>query len=306
MELRHLRYFVAIAEREHFRRAAEQLLVAQPALTRYMKLLEQELGVALFERLPRGVRLTEEGRAFLPDAKRILADVERITERVRRLARGQAGTLHVSFSEAGGWRGVIPDSIVAFRAAQPDVELVLDPLSTAEQILGLREGRIDAAFLYELKTDELGIEHRPVQYDRVVLALPEKHPLAAKRVIRLQDLAQEAFVLTNRALNPQFDDDLLSACIRGGLMPRVVQVVSTSAIVLSLVAVGIGLGLIPSAMRWRLQEGVILRAVKGLEVPYTIEIAWRRDNPSPVLKKFIDLALTIARNTDKSANRAMR
>src|SRR6266849_9315020 len=134
MELRHLRYFVAVGEEQHYGRGAQRLRVAQPALSRQIQDLEDELGFKLFERLPRGVKISAAGKSFLEDARRILQQVNEATTRARRAARGQSGTLRVGFTENASWHGVVPDSFRKFRAQQPDAELQLNPLASLEQI----------------------------------------------------------------------------------------------------------------------------------------------------------------------------
>jgi DNA-binding transcriptional LysR family regulator len=144
MELRHLRYFVAIGEEENYRRAAQRLNVAQTALSTQIQDLEAELGFKLFDRLPRGVKLSAAGKLFLADARRILRDVNEAASRAARVARGQSGTLRVGFTENASWRGVVPESLRRFRKRQPDAELQLTPATSLEQIEAIRSGRLDA------------------------------------------------------------------------------------------------------------------------------------------------------------------
>jgi DNA-binding transcriptional LysR family regulator len=147
MELRHLRYFVAVGEEQHYGRASRRLRVAQPALSRQIQDLEEEVGFKLFERLPRGVKLSAAGKLFLEDARRILQEVSEAAGRAARVARGQSGTLRVGFSENASWRGVVPDSIRRFREQQPGAELQLQPAASLEQLEAIRSGRFDAGFL---------------------------------------------------------------------------------------------------------------------------------------------------------------
>src|ERR1700734_574198 len=138
MELRHLRYFVAIGEAQHYGRAARSLRVAQPALSRQIQDLEQEVGFKLFERLRRGVKLSAAGQLFLADARRILQEVNEAAVRAARVARGQSGTLRVGFTESTSWRGVVPESFRRFREMQPDADLELQPAASLEQLAALR------------------------------------------------------------------------------------------------------------------------------------------------------------------------
>jgi DNA-binding transcriptional LysR family regulator len=294
MDLRQLRSFVSVAELEHFRHAASRLRIAQPVLSRHIKALEDELGTPLFERLPRGVRLTDAGRALLEDARSILNDVQAAADRARRVARGETGTLHVTFTEVGSWRGIFPDTVRAFREAQPMVTLTLQALSSSAQQRGVVAGEIDVAFLYELGDIEPDLERRTVQEDSVMLVLPVSHRLAARKTVRLRDLVDAPFVWNVPGTNPRYDHALMSACQSKGLDPRIVQEVSNSATILSLVAVGVGVGFVPGMMRWRLQEGVILRPVADLAMPFRTDIAWRRDNQSASLRRFVELALSLS------------
>jgi DNA-binding transcriptional LysR family regulator len=150
MELRHLRYFVAIGEEENYRRAAQRLNVAQTALSTQIQNLEAELGFKLFDRLPRGVKLSAAGKLFLADARRILRDVNEAASRAARVARGQSGTLRVGFTENASWRGVVPESLRRFRKRQPDAELQLTPATSLEQIEAIRSGRLDAGFVFNM------------------------------------------------------------------------------------------------------------------------------------------------------------
>ncbi len=148
MELRHLRYFVAVGEEEHFGRAAQRLRVAQPALSRQIQDLEREIGFKLFDRLSRGVKISSAGKLFLEDARGILQQLNEATERAQRVARGQSGTLRVGFTENASWRGVVPDSLHLFRERCPDAELQLNPLPSLQQLEAVRTGRLDAAFMF--------------------------------------------------------------------------------------------------------------------------------------------------------------
>ena len=301
MDLRQLRYFVAVAEHEHFRYAAERLRIAQPILSRTIKALEGELSAPLFERLPRGVRLTEAGRALLEDARRLLGDAQATAERVRRIARGELGTLRVTFTEIGSWRGIVPDTIRAFREAQPGVSLVLQATHSAQQQRALLAGDFDVGFLYELGDIAPELERKRVQEDGMLLALPASHALVLRKTLRLRDLANEPFVWNIAATNPRYDNALMAACLKKGLAPRVVQEVSNSATIVSLVAVGIGVGFVPEMMRWRLQEGVVLRQVSDLSMQFRTDVAWRRDNASPLLARFVERALSLSKVKERGA-----
>src|SRR5579862_9324298 len=178
MELRHLRYFVAIGEGENYRRAAQRLNIAQTALSTQIQDLEAELGFKLFDRLPRGVKLSAAGRPFLEDARRILQQVSEAAARAARVARGQSGTLRVGFTENASWRGVVPDSFRRFRERQPDAELQLTPAASLEQIEALRSRRLDAGYVFNMPRGDTELDYLPVAVQHVELALPKGHALA--------------------------------------------------------------------------------------------------------------------------------
>src|SRR5882724_2262296 len=185
MELRHLRYFLAVGEEEHYGRAARRLRIAQPALSRQIQDLEGEIGFQLFDRLPRGVKISTAGKLFLDDARRILQQVNEATARSQRVARGQSGTLRVGFTENASWHGVVPDSFRRFRERQPDVELQLRPLTSLEQIEAIRDGRLDAGFVFNMPKADRELDQVQVAAQKVGLAAPKGHPLTGLKRVRL-------------------------------------------------------------------------------------------------------------------------
>src|SRR3989442_3833249 len=188
MELRHLRYFVQVAEEQHYGRAAERLRVAQPALSRQIQDLEREVGFKLFDRMPRGVKLSAAGTLFLAEARRILKDVDEAMLRAQRVARGQSGTLRVGFTENASWHGPVPDSLRLFRQRYPDAELQLNPQSSLEQLEALRTGRLDAGFVYNVTKADRELDQLPIAMHGVALAVPKGHPLSKCKKLRLRDL----------------------------------------------------------------------------------------------------------------------
>src|SRR5256885_13433344 len=170
MELRHLRYFEQVAEEQHYRRAAERLRIAQPALSRQIQDLEEEIGFKLFDRLPRGVKISSAGKSFLIDARRILHEVNEATARARRVASGQSGTLRVGFVESVSWHGVVPDSFREFRERQPDVELQLKPASSQEQTEAVQSGRLDAGFVFTIANISRELAQLPIASLNLMLA----------------------------------------------------------------------------------------------------------------------------------------
>ncbi|MGH8515042.1 MAG: LysR family transcriptional regulator, partial [Gammaproteobacteria bacterium] len=206
MELRHLRYFVAVGEEEHFGRAALRLRVAQPALSRQIQDLEREIGFELFDRLSRGVKISAAGKLFLEEARRILQQLNEATERAQRVARGQSGTLRVGFTENASWRGVVPDSLHLFRERYPDAELQLNPLPSLQQLEAVRSGRLDAGFMFNPPKPDRELDHLPVALNSLALAAPAAHPLAHIKNLRLRDMTDARFIWFPRRESAAFYD----------------------------------------------------------------------------------------------------
>src|ERR1700674_1307742 len=217
MELRHLRYFVAVGEEQHYGRAARRLRLAQPALSRQIQDLEEEIGFELFERLPRGVKLSAAGKLFLEDVRRLLQEVNEAVVRAGRVASGRSGTLRVGFTENASWRGVVPDSFRRFRELQPDAELELQPAGSLEQLEAIRSGRLDAGFVNFMPKSDPELDQLLVARPHVELAVPKRHPFTRLKKLRLRDLRDTPFVWFPRQANPAFYDQMMLECFRGVL-----------------------------------------------------------------------------------------
>jgi DNA-binding transcriptional LysR family regulator len=288
MELRHLRYFVAVAGEEHYGRAAERLRVAQPALSRQIQDLEEEIGFKLFDRLSRGVKISTAGKSFLEDARRILHEVNDATARAKRVACGQSGTLRVGFAETMSWHGVVPESFRRFRQQQPDAELQLNPLSSLQQIEAVRSGRLDAGFAFAISHIDRELAQLEVVVLNLVLAAPRGHPLTKLKKLRLRDLNDATFIWFPRRESPAYYDRLMHECRRGGLKtPHVVQEAVNEATILSLVSCRLGVAFVGSGTRWRCPESVVLLPVTDLSLPLPFALVWRKDNASPLLARFV-------------------
>jgi DNA-binding transcriptional LysR family regulator len=288
MELRHLRYFVAVGEEEHFGRAALRLRVAQPALSRQIQDLEREIGFTLFDRLARGVRLSAAGRLFLEEARRILHQLTEATERAQRVARGQSGTLRIGFTENLSWGGVVPDSLRIFRDRHPDAELQLNPLPSLQQLEAVRSGRLDAGFMLNPPKPDRELDQLPVALHGLALAAPAAHPLGKVRNLRLRDMTDARFIWFPRRESAAFYDRLMYECFRGGLKsPRIVQEASNEATILTLVAQGMGVAFVMETARWRCPDSVAILKVADLRVSLPWALVWRRDNLSPLLARFV-------------------
>jgi DNA-binding transcriptional LysR family regulator len=279
---------VAVGEEQHYRRASRRLRVAQPALSRQIQELEEEVGFKLFDRLPRGVRLSAAGSLLLEDARRILQAVNEATARAARVARGHSGTLRVGFPENASWHGAVPDSFRRFRERQPDAELQLQPAASLEQVDAIRSGHLDAGFVNFMPDVDPDLDQLPVAVQHIELAAPKRHPLVKLKKLSLRDLMDASFIWFPRRASPALYDRLMHECYRGGLTsPRIVQEGLNEATILSLVSTGLGVGWVLGSARWRCPETVTILPVVDLNVPLTLVLAWRRDNTSPLLARFI-------------------
>lgn len=289
MELRHLRYFAAVGEEQHYGRAARRLGLAQPALSRQIQDLEEQIGFKLFDRLPRGVKLSVAGKLFLEDTRRILQSVDEATARASRVARGESGTLRVGFAENAAWHGVVPDSFRRFRQRQPNAELQVQPAPSLEQLETIRSGRLDAGFLNFMPKTDRELDQFDVAIHHVELAVPKQHPFSKLKKLRLRDLTDAAFIWFPRRAGPTLYDRLMHECYRGGLKsPRVVQEGLNEATILSLVSTGLGVGWVLESARWRCPAAVAILPVVDLDLPVRLALAWRRDNASPLLARFVN------------------
>lgn len=289
MELRHLRYFVEVARDEHFGRAAARLRIAQPPLSRQIRQLEEEIGVALLERRGRGVRLTEAGRVFREEARHTLDAAARATARAVAASRGEIGKLAVGFVDTSAYNGLPPRIFRRFRARYPHIALELLPLTSINQWQALREDRIQLGFVYHLPVDDPEVEVRPVYGDRVVLALPRSHRLARRRGLRLRDLRDESFVWFPRAVSPRYYDLVSNACQAAGLQPKVVQEAYNDATVVSLVAGGMGITFAVGAWRYVKPASVVLRTLPDLNIDLKVSAIWRRDRDRPTVRSFLTI-----------------
>ncbi|MGA3127836.1 MAG: LysR substrate-binding domain-containing protein [Candidatus Korobacteraceae bacterium] len=287
MELRHLRYFIAVAECRGFVRASASLRIAQPALSRQIRDLEQELGVPLFERSRRGALLTFPGECFLQDARRILDYLEQAQSRARRVHGGYAGVLSIGMVESFTWHEAITHALRRFQSQWPDVALNVALMSSPEQLVAIREGQISSGFLFNRPPEDDMLDGIQVLTTEAVLAVPESSPYATHPPHRLMELQDQDFVFIPRALNPPYYDKIIHACHSAGLTPRIVQSGTNDSSNLSLVAAELGLTIVPAAAESRKPKNVVLVPVGDLNVVTTMELVWRRDNQSSALKNFV-------------------
>lgn len=296
MDLRQLRQFVAIAEERSFRRAAERLHVSQPPLSVAVQRLEAEVGVPLLDRTRHHVRLTVAGEAFLGEARRTLAQAEQAVEIARRAAAGKLGTLQLSFVPSAAF-GVLPRLLRAFRQDHPDVRLLLTGDTTSQQTAALLSGTTDAGIVVPPLHEALDLRVEPLCEEALVLAVPEAHPIAGQSRVQLRDLAREAFVGFPFKEGPGFESVVMSACQECGFIPHFVQVAPQMQAILALVAAGLGIALVPEAMRAVRTDHVVYVQLRRRHsaLRYSLGLAFRPSNPNPALHAFVAMAHRIAR-----------
>jgi DNA-binding transcriptional LysR family regulator len=287
-ELRHLRYFVAVAEELNFSRAARRLQMAQPPLSVAIRQLEQELEVELFQRTSREVRLTEAGRSLLDGARRTLAEAERAMSDARRAAAGELGSLRLAFSWSARFE-TLPAVGQAFRTERPEVTLLAEEMWNARMADALRGGSIDLAMA--LCPEIAGeLTYEPIRREAVVALLGTKHALARKRAIPLGALADEAFVLFPRELAPRLHDVLMGLCRRAGFEPQVRSESFHSGWELGVLAELPVVAIVPASVGHDLPEGVCAVELSDQDDRLETDLVWRADDASPTVAAFLDVA----------------
>lgn len=287
---KHFPFFLAVAEEQNLHRAAERLNIAQSALSRRISDLERELGgTVLFDRQARGVAITEAGRVLAEDVRRILLDIEEAGRHVMRVARGDAGTLSIAFSEAMVRRPLLPAVLRRFRTELPDVELKPSPLTSDAARARLRGGEVDIAFVIEEAGDLADFSALRVGMDKFVLVLPAGHPLAETASVDLRDLANEPLILPSRQLSPRLFGRMMGAFDARGIAPRIAVEVNAVDIAFGLVAAGMGLGIVTAARPETAPADIVLRDITGFDLPLPISMIWERDGTKPLVRRFVDV-----------------
>jgi len=286
MELRQLRYFVAIAEQGSFSRAAERLHISQPPLSTQIKALEDEIGARLLERSNRGVTLTAVGTAFFEDIRTILAQIEHAVERVRQTERGDAGTLSIGFVSIADF-GILPPTLKSFRARYPQVDVQLHELTTDAQIRELRAGELDLS-IGLAPVDEPGLTFTSLLHEPLMLAVPATHAgLQGSGAVDLRTLAKEPFIVPPRNIGPGLYDLILSLCQAAGFAPRITQHARQMQTVIGLVSCGMGVALVPASLSYLKRPGVRYRPLQGKPATIELGILQPTQTPSPLRDNFI-------------------
>ncbi len=288
MELRHLRYFVVVAEELNFTRAAKLLQMAQPPLSQQIHHLEAELGVTLFHRSKRRIALTDAGQVFLEEARRTLVQAEHACRMAQRAQRSEIGRLVMGFVGEATY-DLLPIMLQAYRTRFPQVEIVLREMTTMQQVQALQEGSIHLGVLHP-PLPETGLKLHILREEPFVIVLPPTTHFAPDEQLSLSALSEEPFVLFPRAISPGVHDQVISLCNQAGFSPTIVQEAAELHTILGLVAVGIGVSLLPASVRLLRSQGVVYRALSQTGTQARTALAWRQDARSSVLFTFLEVA----------------
>ena len=304
MEIRHLRYFIAVAEERNFTRAAERLGMQQPPLSQQLQALERELGVKLFERLPRGVELTAAGTAFLEDARSTVAGLSQAAARTKRVASGVEGTLALGLASSAATHSIVPRAIAAFRERYPDVHLAFVEGNAASLTEAVVARQVNVALLRAPVDRPPEVRFMEVLREPLLAALPAHHPVAVQArkrkqpSITLRDLCGMPLILTRRPGAPGMYADLLAACADAGLEPKIAAEVGNMLTNILLVASGVGASVVPASMRGiqtDLVSYVALRGARALVAPLTLVSL--REESNPAATRFAQVVRELARAT---------
>ncbi|MBO3278190.1 LysR family transcriptional regulator [Pseudomonas schmalbachii] len=289
MELRHLRYFVAVAEELHFGRAAEQLGISQPPLSQQIQALEEEIGARLLDRTNRRVSLTEAGRLFLDEARQILQQVDKAVLLARRAHQGEVGELKIGFTASAPFTSSIPRSILAFRRAYPAVHLDLRELNSSEVVQALLDERVQVGVIRPIELPDI-LEMVELFSEPLVAVLRAGHPLAGGGdSLSIAELAEEPFVFFPRTFGTRLYGKLMELSRQAGFTPTIAQEAGEAMTIIGLVAAGLGVSILPASFRRTRVDGVVYRTLSDPGATTSVWLVRRRNEGSPLAHSFIEL-----------------
>jgi DNA-binding transcriptional LysR family regulator len=295
MELRHLRYFIAVAEQLHFTRAAERLHISPPALTEQIQGLERELGVRLLIRNQRKVALTDAGSRFLDEARATLRQAERAELVARRAGRGEAGNVEIGYVSSASCTGLLARAIKQYRVTRPMVNVNIHKIETSRQLEDLTESRLDIGLLRPPSRYPFGIASVIVARQTIIVVLPADHPLAATKVpIRPAMLAGEAFIAPNFEMEIGIYQHTAELARKGGFAPRMVARAPDFFTIVTMVAAGFGIAAVPQSCACIQIPGIVYKPIAGQTRAAELAAAFRRDERAPAVKTFIQHLRRIA------------
>ena len=291
MEFRQLRYFVTVAQELHFGKAAERLDITQPALSKQVRVLETELGIELFIRTKRSVKLTKAGEVFLVRAQQLLQQASEAVQLARRTASGEVGRLTIAFTATATYT-ILPELIQRFRAHYPQVEIEMLELSTEAQVNAINKGEIDLGFLHP-PIDSRGLEFHSLLSEEFIVVLPKQHHLITQKSLSLKDLAHESFILHPRSEGPFLYDEFFKLCRQAGFEPQIVKEVNSHQSRICLVAAGMGITFIPAGLQTAIVRGLVCKPMKDLSIELELAAAWRSSIIVPVLQEFLTVLKSV-------------
>lgn len=286
LELRHLRYFVAVAEELHYGRAAERLRIAQPGLSQQIRALEDICGAPLFDRSRRAVSLTLAGELFLAEARKTLAQAEAALLAARRAGRGEIGRITIGYVASAAYTGMLTSVVGSFRRAHPEVELQITEMEMQRQLEAMAEDRLDIAFIRPPVALPLGVASFPLLQEEIILALPEAHPLAGSEAVDLAALTRETFIIPRHGAGVSFHRHTMRACQQAGFTPQFGPQGQDFVTIASMVAVGLGVALVPQSLRCIQLPGIAYSRFSTPDIKAELALAYRRGEPSPTVRNF--------------------
>lgn len=291
MELRHLRYFIAVAEELHFTRAAARLHIGQPPLSQQIQMLEKEVGALLFERSKRWVRLTEAGKFFLNDARRILALSEQAMETARRASRGEVGELRVGFTSSMPFTVILQQVVNLYRQRYPQVSLSLQEMTSMRQIEAIAHRTLDVGFVRPPEMEITGnVSVTTLRHDPLMLVMPSNHRLARKKSVKLHELADEEFVMYSKDVGTGIHAQIVRLCRQAGFEPHIVQEAREAATIIGLVVAGCGVSILPESFQCIQMQGVCYRNIADPDAVTALMLATRSNESTPLIDAFSQLA----------------
>ena len=309
MELRHLRYFIAAAEEEHFGRASDRLFVTRPAVSQLIADLEDELGTPLFERLAHRVKLTAAGRALLPRLQTVMIDLDDALIMAKRVGQGKTGSLNIGYGSLTLMHSLFRAAVKQFHETYPDVTLSLFEMSTNEQPRALAEGRIHAGFMHfgpgrellrkrrddgEEAQEQTALDWILIQNGSLAVAMPKDHPLARRKSLTIADLSNQQFVVVSRSTSSPGYGPLYELCKKAGFEPKIVQEVGTVTTQLNLVSVAMGIGLIPTGRHFTYPPSLAVVPLEDVNYPTTFLFGWIKGQKDPAVDRMIEIVQALS------------
>ena len=297
IELRHYRYFLALAEELHYAKAAERCGISQPALSQQVRALEERVGASLLSRSRRHLELTEVGKVFYAQAVAMLRQADAANSAIVEVAQGRSGRVVIAYLASAALSGALPGIVYLYRQQRPHVELVLHQMDMEEQIDAVTKGLCDVGFIRPPIALPEGVALFDVLREPLMVALRSNHRCAAMARVRLEDLQDDTLISVHRKEGIGFSDTPRKACAAAGFVPRVEVISSQMSIVISMVAAGFGVAIVPASTRTFMPPDVVFRCIEGCDVTTALSMIHARNNQSPAVQLFTKMARDWARST---------